>query len=160
MANGAWERPRLLARLCVASFINQGVVFPLYLLGMLGAWLVQGMPEQEVEALVAQTWARVLDPAQQQAMQGYMAIMRAHGVALMGVLAARTLVRAVGTFRLWQGRRDGLHIYISAQLLGMLLPMLVAGPGTFNFFGFLIALNWCWLYFTQRHALRADVVGS
>lgn len=151
---GTWQRPRLLARLCVASFINQGLMFPLYLMGMLGAWLLGRMPEQEVEALVAQTWSRLLDPAQQEAMQGYLATMQAHGVALLAVLALRTLARAVGTFRLWQGRKDGLHIYISAQLLGVLLPMLVAGPDMFNLLGFVLALNWCWLYFTQRQALR------
>ena len=68
-------------------------------------------------------------------------------------LALRTFARFMGTLRMWNGHHDGLHIYITAQLLGMLVPILVAGPKTLDFLGFIIALNWCYLYYTQRKAL-------
>ncbi|MGV9011759.1 MAG: hypothetical protein ACOH13_04105 [Flavobacteriales bacterium] len=149
-----WERPPMLARLCVASFINQGVVFPLYLSGILLAYVMHGMPLEEVRNLVATTYSSWLPPDRLEAMQTYVASLREHGVALMSIFAARTLVRFVGTLRMWQGRKEGFHIYTSAQLLGMLLPMLVDAPDTFNVLGFFLALNWCYLYFTQRNALR------
>lgn len=144
----------MLARLCVASFINQGVVFPLYLSGILLAYVMHGMPLEEVRNLVATTYSNWLPPDRLEAMQAYVGSLREHGVALMSIFSARTLVRFVGTLRMWQGRKDGFHIYTSAQLLGMLFPMLVDAPDTFNILGFFLALNWCYLYFTQRNALR------
>lgn len=144
----------MLTRLCVASFADQGVVFVLYLFGILGAYAVQHTPEEEVSELILTTYSRWLDPAQQEALQAYVAMLRLHGVALMSVFALRTLARFIGTLRMWQGRKDGFHIYTSAQLLGMLVPILIAGPMSLNILGFFIALNWCYLYFTQRHALR------
>ena len=144
----------MLARLCVASFVNQGVAFPLYLIGILGAYAVQHMPEEEVRDLITTVYSKWLRPEQQEAMQTYISMLRLHGVALMGVFALRTLARFVGTYRMWQGWKDGFHIYTSAQLLGMLVPILIAGPKSLNILGFFIALNWCYLYFTQRKALR------
>ena len=39
--------------------------------------------------------------------------------------------------------------------LGILVPMLVVdGLASFNVLGFVLALNWCYLYFTQRNALK------
>lgn len=149
-----WQRPKLLERLCVASFINQGVVFPLYLIGCAGAYALGRMPQEEVANLVASVYAKWLQPAQVEAMQAYINVFRLHGVALMAVFALRTLVRFIGTLRMWQGWKDGLHIYITAQLLGVLVPMLVAGREAFGLFGLLIALNWCFLYFTMRRVLR------
>ena len=149
-----WQRPKLLARLCAASFINQGLVFPLYLIGCAGAYALGRMPQDEVAGLVGSVYARWLQPPQVEAVQAYVNVLRTHGVALMAVFAVRTLVRFIGTLRMWQGWKDGLHIYITGQLLGVLVPMLVAGREAFNFFGFLIALNWCFLYFTLRKTLR------
>lgn len=151
---GTWQRPKLLARLCMASFINQGLVFPLYLIGCAGAYALKGMPEEEVRKLIDGVYATWLQPQQLEAVHAYIQVMRLHGVALMAVFAARTLLRFTGTLRMWQGWKDGMHIYITAQLLGVLVPMLVAGREAFNFLGFLIALNWCFLYFTQRRVMR------
>lgn len=152
----------MLARLCIASFVNQAVVFPLYLIGVLGAYAVQHTPEQELQNLITTFYAKLLQPEQQEAMHAYISMLRAHGVALMGVFALRTLARFVGTYRMWQGWKDGFHIYTSAQLLGMLVPMLIAGPKSLNILGFFIALNWCYLYFTQRKVLKdiRTVVGD
>ena len=147
-------RPVMLTRLCVASFINQGVVFPLYLIGILGAYALRGMPEEEVRHLIETTWSWLFSPDQQEAAFSYVAVMRAHGVALMSVFALRTLARFVGVFRMWNGKLDGFHIYTTAQLLGMLVPILIAGPAALNILGFFLALNWCYLYFIHRKSLK------
>ena len=150
-----WERPKMLARLCVASFVNQGVVFPLYLSGILVSYVLQGMSVEEVRNLVSSTYSTWLPPDRIEAMQLYVGSLRAHGVALMAIFSLRTLVRFFGTLRMWQGKKEGFHIYTSAQLLGILVPMLVVdGLASFNFLGFVLALNWCYLYFTQRNALK------
>ena len=53
-------------------------------------------------------------------------------------------------------RAFGQVRFLAALLLAdfVLIPLLVAGPRTLDIFGFLLAMNWCWLYFTQRKALH------
>lgn len=147
-------RPRTLTWLCAASFANQGLVFPLYLMGAFMAYVIRDLPPDEVADMVRSAYAAFLPPAQQDEAVAYVNLLKAHGVALMAVFALRTLARFIGTLRMWQGRKDGFHIYTSAQLLGMLVPILIAGPRTINFLGFLLAINWCYLYFIHRKALR------
>ncbi|MEO8733143.1 MAG: hypothetical protein ABI373_02305 [Flavobacteriales bacterium] len=154
IVGGPWQRPRSLMRLCVLSFIDQGVVFPIYLFGLLSAFIMHSMSAEEVQHMLDGVPANLVSSAQRQALVPYMDMLRLHGVALMGIFALRTVARFIGTLRMWNGRNDGLHIYITAQLLGMLLPIMIAGSKTLDFLGFIIALNWCYLYFTQRKALR------
>jgi len=154
ITEGPWQRPRSLMGLCQLSFVNQGVVFPLYLIGLPTAFIMRTMSAEAVPHVLDGIPAFLLSHAQRQAMLPFLEIMRLHGVALMSIFALRTVVRFIGTLRMWNGHQDGLHIYISAQLLGMLLPIMVAGPKTLDLFGFVIALNWCYLYFAQRKVLR------
>ena len=147
-------RPRMLTWLCVASFINQGVVFPLYLAGMLVSQVIRDMPPEELREMVEETYALFIQPDQREQMITYLQVLQANGLALMGVYALRTLARFIGTLRMWQGHRDGFHIYTSAQLLGILVPLLIVGPISFSFLGFVLALNWCYLYFVHRKALK------
>lgn len=152
---GPWQRPRPLTRLCIASFIDQGVVFPVYLLLIAYSAFIHNMPAEDLRALVEKTYNGLLKGEQLQQMVAMNELLRVHGVVLMGVFAARTLARFIGTLRMWQGRRDGFHIYTMAQLLGCLVPMLVAGPKMFSMLGFLLMLNWCYFYFLLRKTLRA-----
>ncbi len=147
-------RPRTLTWLCTASFINQGLVFPLYLLGIAAAFAMRSVPEEELHRMVETFYSAFVQPEQQDELAAYIGLMKLHGPVLMTVFAMRTLSRFIGTLRMWQGRKDGFHIYTSAQLLGMLVPILIAGPQTINLLGFILALNWCYLYFIHRKFLR------
>ncbi|MCL4282982.1 MAG: hypothetical protein KJZ58_12045 [Flavobacteriales bacterium] len=149
-------RPKSLTWLCAASFTNQAVVFPLYVLGIFMAYAMRGVPAAELRELVINTYGAFIQPAQQDQLEAYIALLQRHGVALMAILALRTLARFIGTLRIWQGWRDGFHIYTTAQLLGVLLPILVVGPETFNILGFILVLNWCYLYYIHRKALRGS----
>lgn len=144
----------MLTWLCVASFINQGVVFPLYLMGILMSYVMRDMSPEEIRELVENTYSKFIQPDQREQMVTYLALLKVHGVALMSVFALRTLARFIGTFRMWNGWKDGFHIYTSAQLLGMLVPIMVVGPETINFIGFILAINWCYLYFIHRKSLK------
>lgn len=123
-------------------------------MGIVVAVAIRGIPDEEVLKLVHTTYGAFIQPGQEDDIVAYVAMLKAHGPALMGVFALRTLVRFIGTLRMWQGFKDGFHIYTTAQLLGMLVPMLIAGPKAINLLGFVLALNWCYLYFTHRKALR------
>ena len=151
-------RPRTLQWLCIASFANQALVFPFDLLGFMGSFLLKEMPEEELQRMMHNTWATFVQPAQQDDLMSYVGLLKAHGVALMAALALRTLVRFIGTLRMWQGWRDGFHIYTMAQLVGVLAPILIAGPRMFSFIGLVLVLNWCYLYFIHRKVLRIPPV--
>ncbi len=127
-------RPRTLHWLCVASFANQALVFPFYLMGIVAALVMRDMPEEEIRQLMQSSWATLVQPAQQDELLAYTGLLKAHGVALMSALVLRTLARFIGTLRMWQGWRDGFHIYTTAQLVGVLAPILIAGPLMFSFY--------------------------
>lgn len=147
------QRPKGLTRLCLASFINQGVMFPLYLLGIPISAMIQTMDPDALENLVRQEYEPYFDDAQVEQFLTYSSVLREHGVALMAVLALRTVARFVGVLRMWRLKEDGFHIYTTAQLLGVLLPMLVAGNAMFSFFGLMTAVLWCLLYWQQRRLI-------
>ena len=151
---GQGIRPRTLTWLCVASFTNQALVFPLYFMGIFVAFMLRDMSVEEIRHLLENTYAGLVRQAQQEELMAFIGTIKEHGVALMAVYAVRTLARFVGTLRMWQGFGDGFHIYTMAQLLGILLPILIAGPRMFTFIGLLLALNWCYLYFIHRKILR------
>lgn len=146
-------RPRSLTRLCTLSFIDQGVMLPLYILSFAVTAFVQRMDPDGLDAMMRQQYEGLLSPAQLDQLSAYLDLLREHGPAMTAVLALRTLLRAVGTYRMWHLHRDGLHIYISAQLLGLLAPMLVGAALLTRPIGLLVVLLWCYLYWTHRHAL-------
>jgi hypothetical protein len=126
----------------------------MYSIGIIAAIAMKDMPAEEIRHLVENTYAAFMRAAAQEELMTYIETMKEHGAALMGVFALRTLARFVGTLRMWQGFTDGFHIYTMAQLLGILLPILIAGPKMFSLVGFVLALNWCYLYFIHRKILR------
>jgi hypothetical protein len=152
------QRPKGLTRLCIASFINQGVMFPLYLLGIPISAMIRSMDHDALDTLVRQQYEPYFDEAQVEQFLSYSTLLREHGVVLMAVLALRTLARFVGVLRMWRLKEDGFHIYTTAQLLGILLPMLVAGNTMFSFFGLMTAVLWCLLYWQQRRLIHEPPV--
>lgn len=150
------ERPAAFQRLAVASFINQGFVFLVYLFGLFASLLLSSMDvEDAVEQIRRSMWLP-LDAASMEQLEANTRMLHAHGTALMSVLLLRTLARFIGVLRMWHRHADGFHIYTTAQLLGILLPMLIAGNELFSFTGLLAAGLWCLLYHGQRAWWRPE----
>jgi hypothetical protein len=146
----ATERPPAFQRLAVASFINQGLVFLAYSFGLLAAFILSTMDQEAaVEQMRASMWLP-LDEGTMEQMEASTRMLHEHGIALMSVLLLRTLARFVGVLRMWHRHADGFHVYTSAQLLGILLPMLIVGNEAFTIAGLLAAGLWCMLYYGQR----------
>ncbi len=135
------------------SFIDQGLMFPIYLVGMAVSGFMAHMDPEQLDTLLRDEYGVFFQGEQLEQMMRMANVLREHGVALMAVFALRTLARFIGTLRMWQLRGDGLHIYITSQLLGILVPMIVGGPPMFSFFGLLMSVTWCYFYWTQRKAL-------
>ena len=151
------NRTPTLARLCVFSFINQGVMFPCYLIGIPLSLYLSRMDADTYQELVQGIYSKLFQGEQLELMIRNADMLRIHGAALMTVLAARTLARFIGTLRMWNLKADGFHIYTTAQLLGVFLPMLVAGTAMFSVLGLFIVLGWCYLYWAQMRLLSRVV---
>ncbi|HEY0978815.1 MAG TPA: hypothetical protein VGE21_15185 [Flavobacteriales bacterium] len=152
--NSTWQRPPVLRWLCIASGIDQSFFLLLYAFGLLAAFALKDMPADEFAALAQRSYAMLLTPEQIEQLLPFGELLRTHGVLLFTIYLLRTAARMVGTVRMWNGHSDGLHIYITAQLLGVLAPMLLVDRQLFSFFGLLMVLNWCYLYWSLRHVLR------
>ena len=148
-------RPPALTRLCVLSFINQGVMFPMYVLGLVAVPYVGDMDPQVLHDTAEAAYKGIFNEEQMTQLFGFLDIMRDHGTPLMAIFALRTAARFIGTLRMWRLHGDGFHIYTMAQLLGVLLPMLIAGKDTFSLLGLLIVALWCLMYFTRMRAIGA-----
>lgn len=145
-----------LTRLCVLSFVNQGLVFPMYLAGLLVSPVLQRMSTEKVEALVTANARLLAEEGQLQEFLAVAEVLRQHGVALMAVLCLRTVGRFIGVVRMWRGKPDGFHVYTTSQLLGILLPMIIGGSIFFNWMGFICVLLWCFMYRVRtREMLQA-----
>ena len=148
-------RPPALTRLCVLSFLNQGIVFPMYLLGFFASFSLAEIDPAELRAMADTFYGTLLEPDQLDKLHGFLDLLHEHGTPLLGVFALRTAVRFIGTWRMWNLKGDGFHIYTTAQLLGILLPMLIAGTELFSFPGLMLAALWCLMYFTRMRAIGA-----
>ncbi len=148
-------RPPALVRLCVLSFINQGLVFPMYLLGFFASFSLAEIDPEELRTMADTFYGKLLEPDQLDKLHGFLDLLHEHGTPLLGVFVLRTAVRFIGTWRMWNLKGDGFHIYTTAQLLGILLPMLIAGTELFSFPGLLLASLWCLMYFTRMRSIGA-----
>lgn len=144
------ERPAAFQRLAVASFINQGFVFLVYFFGLFASLMLASMDVEDAVELVRTSMWIPLDEQSMEELEANTRMLHDHGTALMLVLILRTVARFVGVLRMWHRHSDGFHIYTTAQLLGILLPMLIAGNELFSFTGLLAAGLWCLLYHGQR----------
>ncbi|MBK9761212.1 MAG: hypothetical protein IPO90_14875 [Flavobacteriales bacterium] len=147
-------RSSALTRLCLFSFANQGVMFPVYFLGIFSTALLSRMTPEEVEALLRTSTYGLLQTGQLEQMLTVAESLRENGVWIMLVLALRTLARFIGVLRMWKLKGDGFHIYTTAQLLGILLPMLIGGQAMFSGLGLITAVMWCYLYWSQLKVLK------
>lgn len=152
--DGPWQRPAVLRWLCTLSFVDQAVFILLYLMGIVAALALREMPQADVEQFVRTSYSTLLSTEQMDAMMPMVELIRTRGVVLFLIFLARTIARAIGVFRMWHGHLDGLHIYITAQLIGILLPMLAVDTRLFSLLGLMMALNWCYLYWSLRRVLR------
>lgn len=144
------QRPAGLQRLAIASFINQGVVFLVYSFGLFMALFMRTMDVEELVDMMRTQYEGLVGEQDLDQVEAYTRVLHEHGLALMGVFLLRTLARFAGVLRMWHRHPDGFHIYTSAQLLGILLPMLIGGNLFFSVFGLVAAVLWCMMYHQQR----------
>lgn len=149
-----WQRPPMLRWLCLSSAVNQVFCVFMYFMALLFTISIQRMPAAEVDGLMQDLYSRWVQPDQLERLTRITDMLRSHGMLFLSILLLRTVARSVGTWRMWNGHLDGLHIYISAQLLGVLLPMALVDRSLFDGFGLLMALNWSYLYWSVRRALH------
>ena len=82
-------------------------------------------------------------------------VVQAFGEADLDQFVLRTAARFIGVLRMWRLHGDGFHIYTSAQLLGVLAPMLIAGNRLFSSWGLIAVALWCLIYYVRMRSVGA-----
>ncbi len=150
---GLTTRPDLINVLGILTFINSGFFILIYGIGALGMAAVAQTPVEEFIALVRESAGAYLQPAQLDEMDGLIRILHTHGAALMLIYLVRTILRLIGSVGIWQGRRDGFHLYAGAQLVGLFVPHLILPWALLGFFGPLMTVGITALYGSQYKRL-------
>ncbi len=148
-------RPPALTRLCILSFINQGAMFFIYLSGLVAAPFLRDSDPQVLRDAALSLYQGTFEPDELERLYAMLDTFREHGVVLMSVFAIRTIARFIGTLRMWRLHGDGFHVYTTAQLLGVLVPMLIAGKDMVSPLGLVAAALWCFMYFVRMRAIGA-----
>ncbi|HKL33793.1 MAG TPA: hypothetical protein VJ919_14735 [Tangfeifania sp.] len=108
--NKAKNRPALLSALCILTFIGSGVAF----LGYFAASLFFDQTKEIIVEYSSMHSAEGLSPL--------------YFTALMALYA----LSLTGAIRMWKLHRDGLFLYIIAQLIIMFLPVIFIDWSAFS----------------------------
>ncbi|MEO8588247.1 MAG: hypothetical protein ABI432_02675 [Flavobacteriales bacterium] len=152
--NSTTSDKSVLRALCIISGVNTSVCLLAYGIGLLSMFMVARMPYADYEALFQQQAAGLFDAEVLARSGDLLHIIHEHGVALLAILLARTVVRMIGVVLMWRGRMLGFHVYAVAQLVGIFLPHLVLPWAFLGFFGPLLAVAMTALYGAQRRLLE------
>lgn len=125
------KRPDLLSALCILSFIGSTIAFFLYFLA---------------SVFFEKTSAIIIKYSNWHSTQ---AISPFYFTLFMALSA----VSLVGAIRMWKLHRDGFFIYVLAQVILLILPVIWIGPNSFSVTGAIFttifvlgyALNWKYL---------------
>ena len=147
-----------LRRLCQLSFANQGLMMLVYLVGLFVAIGVRSLTTDEVASYVS---AQAREAGAQDRLPQLLRtaeLFRTSGIWLMLAFTLRTFARFLGVLGMWRGKASGFHIYTLAQLLGMVPPLLILGPQSFEWMGLIAVLLWCLMYWIRMR--EAGFIGG
>ncbi|MFZ1333566.1 MAG: hypothetical protein WAR83_15335 [Flavobacteriales bacterium] len=136
----------LLKQLLTISFINIGAFVVFYSIGIIGMLGIKQLTFEE--------FLSTIEP-QIELMGGYDSIpgieqltrlIYDSGAMLMTLLLVRTIVRGIGAYLIYKGRKHGFMVYATAQLVGIFLPHIVLPWAYLGFFGPLASVSMTALY--------------
>lgn len=146
------EQPRpdaILRMYAVGSFLNTGFFMLLYGLGILSMAAIRTMPYAEFEGLFLQQLGAIEDREVAASAQAMLHIFHESGVLLLTIFFLRTALRFSGVLLMWRGRKQGFHLYVFAQLVGIFAPHLVLPWHFLGLWGPLAAVGMTALYGAQ-----------
>ncbi|HQV52483.1 MAG TPA: hypothetical protein PLD17_09530 [Flavobacteriales bacterium] len=150
------KKAPLLKQLLTVSFMNIGAFVVFYSIGMIG---MLGIKQLTFDEFVG-----TIEP-QIELMGGYDALpgieqlthlIYDHGAMLMALLLLRTVVRGIGAYLIYKGRKNGFMVYAIAQLVGIFLPHIVLPWVYLGFFGPLSSVSMTALYGSILRPKKVD----
>ncbi len=145
------EEPTLLPVLIVLSYINTILAIVIYVLMLLFAFMVRGLPHDEFQARIDEAMEQFQGQEEALLMIGqYMEIFYASGILWAFLLLARSIARLVGVILMHRRRMMGFHVYVGAQVLGLFAPLIILPWEMFGIFGALMVALMIGLYGSQR----------
>ncbi len=152
--SGTTKRPDLISALGVLTFVNTGAFTLIYGIGALGMAQVRALPYEQFEQMLHDGVLRYMQPDQVEQLEVIAPIFYYHGLSLMLIYLARTVLRLVGAVAMWRGRKVGFHLYAAAQLLGIFAPHIVLPWAFLGVAGPLATVATTAVYGTQLKRLR------
>ena len=126
------KRPTLLSTLCVMSFIGSGVAF-------LGYFIASLFFEEAIEAIVRFSSWHTTDKI---------------SPLYFTILMALNSFSLIGAIRIWKYHRDGMFIYLIAQLGILFFPSIWVGWEAFSYTNLIFTLIFIGGYFYHFRILK------
>ncbi|MCC6541921.1 MAG: hypothetical protein IT225_06845 [Flavobacteriales bacterium] len=152
--SGSTERPDLIQVLGSITFVNTGLFMALYSLMFLSMLVLRQMPVDEFVASISDSAALYLPKENLGEMESIARLLHAHGVLLMAIYLARTVLRFIGALGMWRGRRSGFHLYAAAQFVGLFAPHIVLPWSMLGVFGPLLTVAVTAMYGSQLKRMQ------
>lgn len=70
----------------------------------------------------------------------------AHAKTLLIVAIGVTLLALAGVIMMWKLKKTGFYLYTGAQLLGIIIPVVIAGMASMSWFGLIISVAFIVMY--------------
>jgi hypothetical protein len=133
------KRPTFLTVLCILSFVAAGIAIIGSIIGYMGMAVVEGMGG--MEGMEGATEGMSTMPG----MEDAMALM-VHAKTLLIVGIVITLIALFGVIQMWKQKKMGFYIYTGAQVIGIIIPIVIAGMAAFSAMGLFFSIAFIVMY--------------
>ncbi len=134
------KRPTFLTVLCILSFIAAGIGVVASILGYVGMQAAENMGMSLSNSMEGMEGMQSM-PGMEDAMS-----MMTHAKTLLIVGIVVTLIALYGVIQMWKQKKMGFYIYTGAQLLGIIVPIVIAGMAAFSTMGVLFSVAFIVMY--------------
>ena len=131
------KRPTFLTVLCILSFVAAGIGVIASILGYVGMQAAENMGMRLTEGMEGMESM----PGMEEAIS-----MMKHAKTLLIVGIIVTLIALYGVIQMWKQKKMGFYIYTGAQVLGIIVPVVIAGMAAFSTFGVILSVAFIVMY--------------
>ncbi|MDQ3048181.1 MAG: hypothetical protein M3R27_11590 [Bacteroidota bacterium] len=135
------KRPTFLTVLCILSFVAAGIAVIASIIGYMGMAVVEGMGGMEGLANADGVEGMTTMPGMEDAMA-----MMVHAKTLLIVGIVITAIALFGVIQMWKQKKMGFYIYTGAQVIGIIIPIAIAGMVAFSALGLFFSIAFIVMY--------------
>lgn len=139
------KRPTFLTVLCILSFVAAGFTIIGGIIGYLGMAAVEGMAGGMAEGMEGAMGEAMAGMESMPGMEEAMALWKYAKVLLIAG-SLLTILGLVGVIMMWKLKKMGFYIYTGAQVLGIIVPVVIAGMAAMSWLGVFFSVAFIVMY--------------